>query len=252
MLIFNDELQKIYDWTVANKLSLNTEKTVAMIFSNRRIQTLPPLLIKNQFSYDVIQRVDNFKMLGIFYDEQLKFKHHVTHLTNKLSVLAGMFHKLKFILPSYILKKMYNAQVTSMLNYNVPIWCCNYSANINPILTLQKRIIRNITKSEFLAHSKPLFKKCNVLNIFDINKLYLATKYFKNPAKYAAPLEINHEHNTRNQHLLRPARCTTTLMMNSFLSQGPTIYNEIPDEIKQSGSVHLFKKNLKKHFFSTY
>ena len=147
---------------------------------------------------------------------------------------------------------MYNAHVTSLSNYNIPIWCCNYASNINPILLLQKRIIRNITRSDFLAHSKPLFKKCNVLNIFDINKLYMGTRFFKNPTKYAVPLEIHHQHNTRNRNQLRPARFTTTLMRNSFLIQGPTIYNEIPNEIKQSTSVSSFKWKFKKYLLSQY
>ena len=139
--MFHIELQKIYKWTVANKLFLNTEKTVSMIFSNQKIHYFPPLFIKNNLTYDQIKRVEVTKLLGIHYDEQLKFKHHISHLTNKLSILAGMFYKLKFILPSHILKKMYNAHVTSLLNYNIPIWCCNYASNINPILLLQKRII---------------------------------------------------------------------------------------------------------------
>ena len=147
---------------------------------------------------------------------------------------------------------MYNAYVTSMLNYNIPIWGCNYDANINPILSLQKRIIRNITKSEFLDHCNPLFNKCNTLKVSDINKLYLATKFYKNPEKYTAPLTFQHPHNTRNQHLLRPVVCSTTLMRNSFLFQGPAIYNDVPDEIKQAVSVQSFKQKYKKHLLSTY
>ena len=163
-----------------------------------------------------------------------------------------MFYKLKFILPSYILKKMYNAHVTSLLNYNVPIWCCNYEANINPILSLQKRIIRNVTKSDFLDHCNPLFRKCNTLKISDINKLYLGTKFFKHPERYAAPLTFHHPHNTRNQNLLRPAAFNTTLMGNSFLVQGPAIFNDIPVDIKQSVSVQSFKYKFKKHLLASY
>ena len=46
VILSNDELHKIYKWTIANKLSLNTDKTVAMVFSNQMIHSLPPILIK--------------------------------------------------------------------------------------------------------------------------------------------------------------------------------------------------------------
>ena len=252
VLLFNNELHKIYEWTIANKLCLNTDKTVAMAFSNQKIHFLPPIFIRNNLTYDMIKRVDVVKYLGVYYDEQLKFKRHITHLCNKLSILAGIFSKLRYVLPFSILKKIYNAHVTSLLNYNIPIWCCNYQTNINPILLLQKRIVRYVTKSDFLAHSEPLFKKCNTLKICDINKLYLGTRYFKNPDKYTAPLVVNHPHNTRHQNILRPAMCSTTLMRNSFLFHGPATFNEIPGIIKQSITIKSFKYKYKKHLLSSY
>ena len=249
-LLFNIELQKIYDWTVANRLSLNNDKTVAILFSNRRVNNIPPIYIRSNMTYDVIKRVDSTKFLGVYYDENLKFKTHVTHLTNKLSIIAGMLYKLKLILPTHILKKMYNTQVNSILNYNNPIWCCNYVANIKPILFLQKRIIRSITRSDFLSPSKPLFKKCNTLNIFDINKLYMGTKIFKDPERYTIPNE--NVYNTRNHNQLRPARCNTSIVRNSFLYQGPMTYNEIPNDIKESNCVKSFKFKYKKHLLLAY
>ena len=100
VLLFNEELHKIYKWTIANKLVLNTDKTVAMVYSNQKIHTLPPIFIKNQYTYDRIKRVDHVKYLGVIYDEHLKFKFHVSHICNKLSILSGFFFKLKFFLPT--------------------------------------------------------------------------------------------------------------------------------------------------------
>ena len=33
---------------------------------------------------------------------------------------------------------------------------------------------------------------------------------------------------------------------------GPVIWNRIPDDIKEAGSIHTFKKNLKLHIFDQY
>ena len=198
------------------------------------------------------KRVDHTKFLGVYYDEHLKFSQHISHLCNRLAIVAGMLFRLKLILPTKILKNIYNSHVNSILNYCTPIWCCNYRGNINPVLLLQKRIIRCVTKSDYLAHSQPLFKKCHALNIFDINKAYLSNLCYKNPAKYVDPNIQQHGHATRNQNQLRPARFTTTLAMNSFLNQGPLIYNQVPLAIKQSMTVKSFKRKLKDHFLTSY
>ena len=248
----NLDLLRIYEWCTANKMSLNTDKTVAMIFSNRRIRNCPPILLKQGMSYEVIKRVDTVKFLGIYYDENMKFKHHIQHLTSKISRIAGMIYRLSQILPTKILKKLYDAHVNSVLSYNTPIWCCNFPENIKPVITLQKKIIRSVTKSEFYAHSKPLFKKTNTLNVFDINKLFLGSLYFKNPTKYVAPFRRDHPHNTRNANDLRPKRYTKTLVRNSFLVKGPTNYNSIPENIKSCPSIISFKKNYKKFLLTAY
>ena len=124
--------------------------------------------------------------------------------------------------------------------------------NIEPIHLMQKRIIRNVTKSDFLAHSKPLFKSTNILNIYDLNKLYMGTQFFKDPNKYIDPLRPMHQHNTRNPHVLRPIQHGLSLVQNSFLIKGPKNYNGIPIQIKMAPTVHSFKRNFKRHLLSKY
>ena len=248
----NTELHRLNTWVIANRLTINTDKTVAMLFSTRKIKNVPLLLIKNNYTYDIIKRVQSTKFLGILYDENLSFKPHISSLTRKLSKLAGMFYTLHSFLPSRILQIIYNAHVNSALNYNTPIWCCNYRNNIEPLLKIQKRIIRNVTKSDYLAHSKPLFKKSKALNIYDINKLYMGCQFFKNPSKYITPLRANHQHFTRNENILRPIQHSLSLVHNSFLIQGPLNYNDVPPNIKLTKSITSFKKQLKKYLLSLY
>ena len=196
--------------------------------------------------------MNSTKFLGIHYDEKLNFKHHINILTGKLAKLAGMIYSLHSFLPTRILKIIYNAHVNSLLNYNTIIWCCNYVSNIKPLHLLQKRIIRNVTKSDYKAHSKPLFKKTNVLTVYDVNKYFMGSQFKKWPNKYIDPLRPNHNHNTRHNHILRPFQHGLSMVRNSFLVQGVTNYNEIPLNIKISGSLNSFKRNYKKYLISLY
>ena len=139
-----------------------------------------------------------------------------------------------------------------MLSYNTPIWACNYISNVNPLLIAQKKLVRVITKSDFFAHSKPLFKRTKILSIVDLNKLYMGKLFHKDPSKYVEPLRIRHDHNTRNVNDLRPPRFSLSLAQNSFFAQGPMNFNNIPANIKSTVSIISFKKKLKDHLLSFY
>ena len=67
----NLELQNIFDWFCANKLSLNTAKTVFMIISNKRdiVRHNCHLQINNS----PLKEVKETKFLGIVLDNKLTF-----------------------------------------------------------------------------------------------------------------------------------------------------------------------------------
>ena len=72
---FDQELGQISDWFLANKLSLNVEKTKYMLFYKRTDQEnihskLPPL----QLSGNIIKRENSLKFLGVILDECLIWK----------------------------------------------------------------------------------------------------------------------------------------------------------------------------------
>ena len=76
----NNELYHLYNWCIANRFSINTLKTVFLLFGNSSSVDLPPLVIKSGTSYEVIKHVDNTKFLGIFYDSKMSFKYHINYL----------------------------------------------------------------------------------------------------------------------------------------------------------------------------
>ena len=78
----NIELYNFYYWCLCNRLSINTLKTFYILFSNVPYKLpLPPLMIKSSFNYDIIKRVPFIKFLGVFFDENVTFKKHVTQVT---------------------------------------------------------------------------------------------------------------------------------------------------------------------------
>ena len=121
--------------------------------------------------------------------------------------------------------------------------------NINPLIMLQKKIIRLITHSSYLAHTSPLFYKKGILKIRDIYKYVLGVYIFNRKALLEYPL---HSYNTRNRDLAIPSFQRLVLCERSLSCNGPRLWNTLPEEIKNSSSLATFKRNLKLYYVGGY
>ena len=127
--IANQELYNFYLWCIANKLTVNTLKTFFVLFSNRRHVNLIPLVMKSNYTYEVIKQVDNIKFLGVFYDHDMTFKSHINYVSQRLARTAALLNRVKAFMPEFVLKTMYHAHFISIINYCNIIWSNTYSSH---------------------------------------------------------------------------------------------------------------------------
>ena len=71
------------------------------------------------------------------------------------------------------LLSLYHTLVYPYISYCSTVWTSTYSTNLNRIYLLQKRAVRAITKSDYLAHSAQLFSRLNVLDIYQVNSFHV-------------------------------------------------------------------------------
>ena len=102
-------------------------------------------------------------------------KNHIFCISKKISRNIGLLSKLKFLLPKHCLKLIYFALIHSYLNYGILLW----GFEAKNIFKLQKKAVRIITKSHFLAHTDPLFKSENILKVEDLFKSSCLKLYYK-------------------------------------------------------------------------
>ena len=121
--------------------------------------------------------VDSFDILVITLDKHLNWKPHVDKISNKISKTLGILNRLKFYLPQNAKLAIYNSLILSHINYGILLWGnTNY---INHLEILQKRAIRLISSSNFIAHTEPLFKSFNLLKLRDIVNANIYKFYHK-------------------------------------------------------------------------
>ena len=60
------------------------------------------------------------------------------------------------------------------INYELLLW----GRNLDSLAKLEKRAIRTITNSNFIAHSEPLLKELRLLNVYDMQDLKFMYKLY--------------------------------------------------------------------------
>ena len=160
----NNEIEFVQDWICANKLSLNINKTHYMVFSNT-VNSLPGHIFINNVT---LRQIECTKFLGLYIDDDLSWKSHISYLCKLLLRNTGILYKLKEIFPIPILQTVYATLITSYIHYGILAWGNSSSFLLNKILHIQKRAIRIVNHKHFLAHANMLFFTNNVLEITDL------------------------------------------------------------------------------------
>jgi hypothetical protein len=120
--LINADLKILYHWLLANKISLNSDKT-EIIFFNTPGEKVAELKIK--MNGHRIYTSKNIKYLGIQLDETLNGGSHCETLMKKLRRTNGMLCKARHYINNEDLKILYYAIFSSHLIYACQIWARN-------------------------------------------------------------------------------------------------------------------------------
>ena len=112
----NIEINNLYKWFCANKLSLNANKTKYIIIrpQQRRCSLTNLNLYINNIALNRVGKnckESSTKFLGIYIDEFLTWKTHIAHLNSKLSRAIFALKQLKYTLPTDTMRTLYFALI---------------------------------------------------------------------------------------------------------------------------------------------
>jgi len=206
-----------------------------------------------------IEKVSTTKFLGVYIDDDLSWKHHITQVGIKISQCVGVLNRVKHYLPHGVLLSLYYTMIHSHLLYCIIVWGGACQSNLKLIINLQKRALRVITNSEFRAHSSPLFARLGILKVADIYKLQILLFMYK--AKFGLlPVSCSKlfTFNADNRYDFRQAndflmvKFHTEVRKRCISVSGPTLWNCLCVEIKTITSISLFKKVLMRSYLDNY
>ena len=111
----NIELQKLYIWLTANKLTLKTKKSNFIVFHpyQRQLAYQPKICMfdNEQNKYVDLESKVYIKYLGVLINKNLSWKHHIDAIATKISKNVGLIAKLRHYVPRKILLNFYKSLI---------------------------------------------------------------------------------------------------------------------------------------------
>jgi hypothetical protein len=174
-----------------------------------------------------VERVSSTKYLGVYIDEQLNFKKHVSYVAQKIRFGAYVIGRLRLCADDRLLKILYYSFIQSHLQYVICAWGGVYLANVRPVIMCQKRVIRYVCKAGYIDHTEPLF---NLTGILPFRNLY-AFSICKYALKRNIIATLPVSHGARRQYFTYRFIPKSTRMQQSFEVHVVKLLNKLPREI---------------------
>ncbi len=198
----------------SNFLLLNSDKTEILLIG-------PKNSTQNLLDYNL--QLDGYtvtsstvKNLGVILDSNLSFENHISNVTKTAFFHIRNIAKLRNMWSVSDAEKLVHAFMTSRLDYcNALLGGCPASS-INKLQIVQNAAARVLTRSRKYDHITPILQ-------------------------------------SQNSGLLVVPRITkSTKGGRTFSYLAPKLWNSLPDNVRGSDTLSLFKSRLKTHLFSKH
>ena len=190
-----------------------------------------------------IERVDQYKYLGVIFDSKLNWEFQINLLKSKLRKMIFVFFQLREILNEKEIRSIYYAYVQSLLNYGILAWGGVGISLLNSLSVVQKSIIKIAFKKHKQFPSNQLFLETKLLSIRQLYIKSLLTYTYSHKDLVLVP--VVHRYHTRNAVIVGlqvPRAVKSVCYSNSFFIAN-FVYRNIPPEIRNlQVSNQVFKK----------
>ena len=266
----NSDLSKLYDWLCLNKLTVNESKTKYMTFSISGRTNNPPSHLNITLNNTIIERVQNYKFLGMTINENLNWKNHMLELHSKIQRNLGIVRKTARFLNRHSLIQLYHSLIMSHIRKGIIVWYHGNVALKKKIQACANKFLRLIYYLKPRDSVREIMKENKFLSVNQIYNIELAKIMQKNAlGSLPTPLKLVFQGQTRQTQIqsrsatnIIPAATRFTKCDQAIRCTGPTAWNNIPyniryfsnDDLSNPSGVPLpmgpFVSKLKNHALS--
>ena len=245
-------MSSIQDWMNAHFLKLNKDKTEIICFR-------PPNVYSNKvingtfFGNDCVRFSNSIKNLGFIIDQHLKMDLQVNAIVSHCYKLFGDVRRNRHLLSNDSIETIVHSIIGSRLDYCNSLLCGIDKSIINKLQKLQNAAARIISKRKKRESVRDVLEKLHWLPVEKRVVFKILALTFK----------IAHGLAPESLCKLISFRCRTTFTLNllyvdtnfgrqSFSYIAPRYWNALPDCLKFSESLDIFKRNTKTYLFNNF
>ena len=199
--------------------------------------------------------------LGVIFDEQLSFKKHIQNVSKNLNYhLLNLYHARPHFDKSSFEIAMH-ALISTRLDYCNSLYSGLPDSSIRPLQLAQNFAARILSNQSKFSHITPILKTLHWLPVrarIEYKILLFTYKALNEKAPgYLSNLislyQPTRDLRSADSYLLNEPRTLKTSFGDcSFASYSPSVWKDVPKEIKTSSSLLTFKKSLKTYLFKKY
>jgi len=230
-------LIKIANWFENNNLTLNTNKTKLMVFgTNHILDKFGDITL--YYNNDQIERVNQFKYLGVVFDPLISWSEHVNQISANISKKCGVIKRIKYYVPKNILSMLANAIVMPNFDYCSPVWSNCSNELSNSLQVLHNRLARIILSADPRCPINEMMKTLKWVKLNDRwnnHMLYIVFKCLKGTAPTYLSSQFTfmhsvHSKGTRSQtfNLLSEPSWNINAGKRTFRMRAAKLWNNIP------------------------
>ena len=241
-----------------NFLKLNDSKTEFMILgSKQQIAKVNVQHVRVGESY--IAPATNVRNLGVMFDSNLTMDCHVTAVSKAAFCSIRNIGRIRKHLTRDAAETIIHAFVTSRLDSSNSLLYGITNSQLSRLQRLQNIAARIITHTKKTDHITPVLADLHWLPIEQRLKYKMCLIVFKILHEMAPsyltelvqPYVPGHRGlRSSKQGLLQEKAAKHQWGQRSFQVAAPKLWNSLPEFVKLSGTVNIFKKNLKTHLYS--
>ena len=254
-------INEIRDFLLKNKLCNNGEKT-EFIIVGRKSQLAKVNLQNLQINNCTIRISDKIKNLGVIFDRHMTMDNHIAKMCRSAYFNIRNISKVKKLVNTDCLKMLVNSLVTPHLDYGNGLLLGVKLNSINKLQLAQNsavRLIANLRKHDHITESRRRLHWLPIKARIEYKVLANTWKAVNNQApEYLKSLIKNKESSrhlrSSNSGLLSIPKVNTGNSWGdrAFSIAGPTLWNKLPQSLRQINNYNSFKRQLKTHLFNKY
>ncbi len=214
-----------------------------------------------QLSSSTIAISTSVRKLGVIFDDQLTFKEHIAKIAQSCRFALHNIRKIRPFLTEHAAQLLVQALVISRLDYCNPLLGGLPSNTIKPLQMIQNAAARLVFNEPKRAHVTPLFISLHWLLVaariqFKTLMLAYRTTTGSAPSYCHSLLQIyipsRSLRSDSEQRLVVASQRGSKSLSRTFSFTVPVWWNDLPTPIRNTGSLSIFKLQLKTHLFWHY